>query len=56
MTFTSSEIDAEWFHCYENRIGILAGRDEPARWMVDFAKQEADALMAKLSLDNASVT
>lgn len=47
---TKEELDSEWFLTYETRIAILAGREEPARWMVDMAKKEADDLVKTITL------
>lgn len=49
QSLTDSEmLDEEWFHCYETRIAILCGPNEPKRWMIDLAKQEADDYCAAL--------
>lgn len=48
MTWTKSQLEEEWRHVYETRIGILCGGAAPTEEQQKLAKDEADRHCATL--------
>lgn len=42
MTWTKSQLEEEWRHIYDSRLGDLCGNDEPTPIQKQIAKDEAD--------------
>lgn len=48
MTWTRAQLEEEWRHVYETRIGILCGGAAPTLSQQKLAKDEADRHVAAL--------
>jgi hypothetical protein len=47
---TDAEIKSEWTYRYEERLGILCGKEQPTEEQKRIAKQEADGTIAEITL------
>ena len=48
---TEPELQAEWRHIYETRLGILCGAGEPTEEQLAIAQTEADKAVEELRED-----